>query len=137
MSVNLKFAGRLSSIAVLTIFLLSAAHSQTLPTARVGVVGKELVSIQLPHDFDVSKGRSLRMREVTIVPGGFLPMTNHFDRPSVSYLLKGTLTEYVEGEKEAKVITPGQSFPAFGVKRALLNSGSEPVVFLEVDLPGS
>lgn len=112
------------------------AYAQTLSTERVGVEGKELATVKLPTDFNASKGRTLRMREVTIAPGGLLPMHSHADRPSVSYVLQGTLTEYVEGETEVKLITKGQSYATHGLKgHALQNNGAVPAVFLEVDLP--
>lgn len=115
---------------------LSVAYAQALSTQRVGVAGKELATVKLPTDFNVSKGRTLRMREVTIAPGGLLPMHSHADRPSVSYVLQGTLTEYVEGETEGKQITTGQSYATQGVQgHALQNKGDVPAVFLEVDLP--
>lgn len=112
------------------------AYAQALSTERVGVEGKELATVKLPTEFNVSKGRTLRMREVTIAPGGLLPMHSHADRPSVSYVLQGTLTEYAEGETEAKRITKGQSYATHGPKgHALQNNGDVPAVFLEVDLP--
>lgn len=114
----------------------AATQPQPLPTERVGVNGKELAALKLPTDFNVSKGRALRMREVTIAPGGILPMHSHADRPSVSYVLKGTLTEYLEGEAEGKQIVAGQSYATQGAgMHALQNKGDVPAVFLEVDLP--
>ncbi|WP_416046778.1 cupin domain-containing protein [Cupriavidus basilensis] len=114
----------------------AAAQSQSLPTERVGVNGKELAAVKLTTDFSVSKGRTLRMREVTIAPGGILPMHSHADRPSVSYVLKGTLTEYLDGETEGKQIGAGQSYATQGARmHALQNKGDVPAVFLEVDLP--
>lgn len=101
---------------------------------RVGISGKVIAKVDLPKDFDLSNGRQLRMREVTIAPGGFLPLHSHADRPAVAYVLHGTLTELLEGEAEPVVITAGQAYATHRQPHALLNRGDVPVVFLEIDL---
>lgn len=123
-------------VAGLTALVCCVGYAQVLPAERVGVSGKELTAIKLPTDFNVSNGRILRMREVTIAPGGTLPMHSHSDRPSVSYVLKGTLTEHVEGSTESRQLAAGQAYASQGPKgHALQNLGDTPAVFLEVDLP--
>lgn len=124
-------------LGALSIAALAAAQAQTpaLPTERVGVSGKELAAIKLPPGFDTSKGRTLRMREVTIMPGGTLPMHGHTERPSVSYVLKGTLTEWIDGEAESRTIAAGQSYATHLKGHALQNRGEVPVTFIEIDLP--
>src|SRR5689334_11291108 len=72
----------------------------TLPAERTGISGQVLAKVDLPGDFPLGSGRQLRMRRVTIEPGGFLPLHSHADRPAVAYVLQGTLTEYLEGEAE-------------------------------------
>lgn len=117
---------------------LPAAQAQPVSTQRVGVTGKELATVKLGTDFDIGKGRTLRMREVTIAPGGLLPMHSHADRPSVSYVLQGTLVEYVEGETTGKQIAAGQSYSTQGPKsHALENKAQVPAIFIEIDLPGN
>lgn len=135
LSLLLSPRSRLAS-ALLLSPLLTMAQTSALPTQRSGVTGKELAAIRLPPDIDMSKGRTLRMREVTIAPGGFLPMHSHADRPSVFYVLKGTLTEHLEGEAEGKPMATGQAHAIHGAKgHALQNQGDVPAVFIEVDLP--
>lgn len=106
----------------------------SLPAERVGISGNTIAKVELPVDFDVSRGRILRMREVTIAPGGFLPMHSHADRPAVAYVLQGTMTEYLEGEEQPVVVEPGQAYSTHRRPHALLNRGDVPVVFLEIDL---
>lgn len=105
-----------------------------LPTARAGVTGEVLTEVVLPPAFDCSGGRRLRMRRVTIAPGGALPMHSHVDRPAVAHVLQGTLTEHVEGEPGPVHFGPGQSYAVHERPHALLNHGDLPVVFLEIDL---
>lgn len=106
----------------------------SLPSERVGISGKVVAEVDLPKDFDVAKGRQLRMRQVTIAPGGFLPMHSHADRPAVAYVLQGTMTEYLDGRTEPVVVTTGQAYATHRQPHALLNRGEVPVVFLEIDL---
>lgn len=116
-------------------FTVLAAHGQTLPKEKSGVSPRDMAAISLPADFDVSKGRTLRMREVTIAPGGFLPRHSHAERPSVCYVIKGTLSEYVGDSTESRELSAGQSYATFGpAGHALQNKGEVPVVFIEVDL---
>lgn len=109
-------------------------HTQELPTERVGIHGKELAAVELPAGFQLGSGRRLRMREVTIEPGGFLPMHSHANRPAVAFVLQGVMTEYLEGEDQPVTVRAGQSYSTFMNPHALQNQGSVPVVFLEIDL---
>jgi hypothetical protein len=47
---------------------------------------------------DRRHGRQLRMRTVTIEPGGvFGPIHDHKDRPGIVYMLQGTITDHRNG----------------------------------------
>lgn len=107
---------------------------EVLPKERVGVSGVVLSKVELPSDFDMRSGRVLRMRKVTVEPGGFLPMHSHADRPAVAYVLQGTMTEYLEAEALPVTVTEGQSYATHRRPHALLNHGATPVVFLEIDI---
>ena len=111
-------------------------HQQTqqLPTERVGIHGKELAVVELPAGFPLDGGCRLRMREVTIEPGGFLPMHSHASRPAVAFVLQGVMTEYLDGEDQPVTVGAGQSYATFMKPHALQNLGAVPVVFLEIDL---
>lgn len=106
-----------------------------LPKEKIGVTNIETAAIALPKTFDMTKGRTLRMRKVTIEPGGALPMHSHIDRPSAAYVLEGTLTEVPEGETEGHQIASETSYATFAKGHALLNQGRKKAVFLEVDIP--
>ncbi len=110
------------------------ASAHPMPTERVGVNGQELAVVELPVGFNVRDGCRLRMREVTIEPGGFLPMHSHASRPAVAFVLQGVMTEYLEGEEQPVTVQVGQSYATFLKPHALQNLGSVPVVFLEIDL---
>ncbi|MBT9549967.1 MAG: cupin domain-containing protein [Hydrogenophaga sp.] len=110
------------------------ASTRLLPTERVGINGKELAAVELPAGFSMHDGRRLRMREVTIEPGGFLPMHSHASRPAVAFVLQGVMTEYLEGEDQPVTVRSGQSYATFMKPHALQNQGAVPVVFIEIDL---
>lgn len=110
------------------------APARPLPTGRVGINGKELAVVDFPDGFNMRDGCRLRMREVTIEPGGFLPMHSHASRPAVAFVLQGVMTEYLEGQDQPVTVRAGQSYATFMKPHALQNLGSVPVVFLEIDL---
>jgi hypothetical protein len=39
-------------------------------------------------------GLALRIRRITVRPGGYVPLHYHFDRPSVDYIVEGVLVEH-------------------------------------------
>ncbi len=124
---------QVAAMTLLTVACVNAGDS--VPTERVGVTPKSLAAIELPATFDMSKGRSLRMREATIEPGGSLPMHSHADRPAVAYILQGTLSVYIEGEDTPHTYKAGDYYSIYKASHAMRNKGSEAVVFIEVDLP--
>ena len=40
------------------------------------------------------EGLALRIRRVTVKPGGYVPLHYHFDRPSVDYIVEGEIVEH-------------------------------------------
>ena len=55
-----------------------------------GVTVKYLATVDLGPEIEGMAGRQLRMRMVTIEPGGvFGPIHDHKDRPGIVYLLSG------------------------------------------------
>lgn len=122
-------------VIVLSFVSLGVVVAQGLPKEKTGVSNVETAAVPLAPDFAMTHGRTLRMRKVTILPGGALPMHPHVDRPSVSYVLSGALTEYVAGSDTPRTLDAGASNASFTHAHALLNRGATPAVFIEVDLP--
>jgi len=68
-----------------------------VPETR-GVTVQHLASVDLGPEIAGMAGRELRMRIVTIEPGGVLgPVHDHADRPGVVYILQGTITDHRDG----------------------------------------
>lgn len=63
-------------------------------TAPVGVVDTELASIDLAKENVKLDQRRLRLRHMTIAPGGIVPMHSHEDRPALIMVNSGEIYEY-------------------------------------------
>ena len=70
------------------------SNEQAAPETK-GVTVTLLATIDLGPEIEGMAGRQLRMRRVTIEPGGvFGPSHNHSDRPGTVYLVPGTITDH-------------------------------------------
>lgn len=75
-----------------------------------GVTVKLLATVNLEPEIEGMAGRQLRMRLVTIEPGGvFGPVHDHKDRPGIVYILEGTITDHRNGV--ATDYGPGVGWP--------------------------
>jgi quercetin dioxygenase-like cupin family protein len=75
-----------------------------------GVTVSHLAAVDLGPEIEGLAGRQLRMRIVTIEPGGVLgPMHDHKGRPGVVYILQGTITDHRDGV--AREYGPGVGWP--------------------------
>jgi quercetin dioxygenase-like cupin family protein len=63
-------------------------------TAPVGVVDTELASIDLSKENVKLDQRRLRLRHMTIAPGGIVPIHSHGDRPALIMVNAGQIYEY-------------------------------------------
>jgi quercetin dioxygenase-like cupin family protein len=106
-----------------------------VPTQTVGQSEESLRSIDLTNELDSTKGRPLRMRKVTLQPGGVLGLHNHVDRPAVTYLLEGQMTYHQAGKPDL-VANPGQGFAeGRNTTHWAENTGKGPAVWIAVDIP--
>jgi hypothetical protein len=75
-----------------------------------GVAVKLLATVDLGPEIEGMAGHQLRMRLVTIEPGGvFGPVHDHKDRPGTVYILQGTITDHRNGV--ATDYGPGVGWP--------------------------
>ena len=106
---------------------------QEAPETR-GVTTKLLAAVDLGPEIDGMAGRLLRMRLVTIAPGGvFGPLHDHKDRPGTVYVLQGTITDHRDGV--ATDYGPGAGWPEDrNTTHWLENRGEVPAVEISVDI---
>jgi quercetin dioxygenase-like cupin family protein len=99
-----------------------------------GVTVELLATVDLGAEIEGMAGRELRMRMVTIEPGGvYGPLHDHVDRPGIVYILQGTITDHRDG-----VTTdygPGVGWPEDrNTLHWLENRGTVPAVEISVDI---
>ena len=73
--------------------------SESKPASETtGVAVELLTTVDLGPELPGMEGRQLRMRMVTIEPGGvFGPAHDHKGRPGTVYVLQGTITDHRDG----------------------------------------
>jgi quercetin dioxygenase-like cupin family protein len=111
-----------------------AVGQQTPPTANQGVKISPPTALDLSEEIDGVNGRQLRLRVVTIEPGGMVAVHSHNGRPGVAYVLQGVLTEHREGSGiidhyEGQSIIEGKDTTHWAE-----NKGNTPVVVVAVDV---
>jgi quercetin dioxygenase-like cupin family protein len=113
----------------------AAAGQRQPPKETVGQTEEALRSLDLTGELDSGKGRPLRMRKITVQPGGALALHNHVDRPAITYMLQGEMTYHQQGKPDV-VVRPGGGF-AEGRTTTHWgeNTGKVPAVWIAVDIP--
>jgi quercetin dioxygenase-like cupin family protein len=112
-----------------------AAGQRQPPAANVGQSQEILRSLDLTGELDSVKGRSLRMRKITLQPGGIQALHNHVDRPTVTYLLQGQMTYHQDGKPNQVVNAGDGSSEGRSTAHWGENTGTGPAVWIAVDIP--
>ena len=99
-----------------------------------GVTVTVLATVDLAGEIEGLAGRELRMRMVTIEPGGvFGPVHDHQGRPGTVYILQGTITDHRNGV--ATDYGPGVGWPEDrDTSHWLENRGTIRAVEISVDI---
>lgn len=98
------------------------------PTAPVGVVDTELASIDLSKENVRLDQRRLRLRHMTIAPGGIVPIHSHEDRPALIMVNQGEIYEYSSKCAVPILHKAGEVSREFlGVRHWWKNTGSQTV----------
>ena len=102
-----------------------------------GVKVELLAAVDLGPEIEGMAGRQLRMRKVTIDPGGvYGPVHDHKGRPGNVYVLEGIITDHRDGV--AKDYGPGLGWPEDkNTLHWLENRGTVPAVEISVDIISS
>jgi quercetin dioxygenase-like cupin family protein len=83
-------------------------------TKPVGVTDEVLSAIDLSSKGDAFKGQMLRLRKLTVQPGGVVPWHNHETRPANITIVEGSITEYRSNCKVPIVHKAGDTIAEFG-----------------------
>ena len=104
------------------------------PKDSTGVkIGDPVVLDLAPWAGDM-KGRQLRIRRLDIAPGGVIGIHSHDDRPDVSYLVQGQLTEFRAGGHSEARASETLHAAGKGVTHWVENTGSTPAVLIVADI---
>ena len=111
------------------------SDEQVIPGTR-GVTVEAMGTVDLTNEIEGLEGRQLRMRKVTIAPGGvFGPVHDHKGRPGTVYIMQGTITDHRNGI--ATDYGPGLGWPEDrSTTHWLENRGDVPAVEISVDIVG-
>jgi quercetin dioxygenase-like cupin family protein len=97
------------------------------------VTSQQLAAVDLGPEIEGVAGRQLRMRKITLAPGGFFALHSHKDRPGTVYVLEGKITETRNGV--VKEHGPGETwFENKETNHRVENKGTTPAVFIAVDI---
>jgi quercetin dioxygenase-like cupin family protein len=129
----------ISVLASSIMFALTALHSfaaiaQQPPAENKGLKAVELRSNELSSEIDSVQGRKLRLRLLTLEPGGVVGLHSHKGRPTVLHVIKGTLVSHPQGKPEV-ILRPGDGLAeGKDSNHWVQNTGSEPAEFITVDV---
>lgn len=126
----------ITAIALTLVFVSGYALGQRQPpTSSAGRSEETLRSLLLTGELDSIQGRSLRMRKVTLQPGGAQGIHNHVGRPAITYMLQGQMTYHQAGTPDL-VANPGDGFAeGRATTHWSENTGNVPAVWITVDIP--
>src|SRR6187200_278056 len=109
------------------------AQQAAPPNENRGAAAKVVAAVELGPEIQGMQGRQLRMRVVTLEPGGVFAIHDHKNRPSVEYILRGEATEF--RGNVSRVYREGEAFIGDrNTEHWWRNDGKVPAVFIAVDV---
>jgi quercetin dioxygenase-like cupin family protein len=120
---------------ILELTLAGGAFSQQPPSENKGISATPLSS------FDISKQglkdidqRQMRMRLITVEPGGAAAFHSHAQRPALTYVLKGSLLEHRKNSGDRTYNAGDVILETTEVDHWAENKGTETTTLIAVDL---
>ena len=111
-----------------------ASAQDTVPKDNKGFKTAKAQVVDLGPEIDGMSGRELRMRVLTIEPGGHIGLHSHKDRPAVVYFLQGTDT-VLSADGTSKTFHAGDKSSATkDTTHWHRNDGKDDVVLIAVDV---
>ena len=104
------------------------------PKGNKGFTASKTTVVELGPEIEGMAGRQLRMRMLTIEPGGYIGIHSHKDRPAVVYFMQGT-DEVGLADGSKKTMHPGDtSATPSSTTHYHRNVGQDNVILIAVDL---
>jgi quercetin dioxygenase-like cupin family protein len=112
----------------------SPLHAADAPKDNKGYTTSKTTVVDLGPEFPGMEGRQLRLRLLTIEPGGHIGLHNHKERPAVVYFLQGTDT-VIQDDGTSQIFKAGDvtGEPGSAI-RWHRNDGQDTVIFVTADI---
>jgi quercetin dioxygenase-like cupin family protein len=121
-------------VGALAIGGVVAAGAAEAPKENKGFAASKTTIVDLGPDFPAMAGRQLRLRLVTIQPGGHIGLHDHKERPAVVYFIQGTDT-VINDDGSAKTFKAGDTAAESGAAiHWHRNDGPDAVIFVAADI---
>ena len=132
----MKATGLIAASAVaLLIGLGAAAAQQAKPTENKGMKADVLTNIDLgKQGLNDYNSRQMRMRKLTLAPGGVIAYHSHSSRPTMDYILKGAVVEHRDGVPDRTYKAGDTITENTDVNHWLENKGKVPFEVVVIDL---
>lgn len=112
----------------------SLAFADDPPKDNKGFTSSKATVIELGPEFAGMEGRQLRLRVLTIEPGGHIGLHSHKDRPAVVYFIQGTDT-VIRDDGTSHTFKPGDTTGEPGTTvHWHRNDGKDAVILVNVDI---
>jgi quercetin dioxygenase-like cupin family protein len=123
---------------ILVIGLISTSQmansEDAVPKGNKGFTATKTTIVDLGSELEGLAGRYLRMRMLTIEPGGYIGIHSHKDRPAVVYFMQGT-DEVGQSDGSKRIMHAGETSTATkDTTHYHRNVGNENVVLIAVDI---
>ena len=113
----------------------NTARAEDAPKGNKGFTASKTTVVDLGPEIDGMAGRQLRMRMLTIEPGGIVPWHSHDDRPALIFVQQGEIVEYASNCVDPIVHKVGDIRPEiFGTSHWWKNLGKETVILYVGDV---
>ncbi len=132
-SVNIWVLFGVSIVALFMGFTLAmqvGTAQQAAPTENKNVTFTPLTAVDLGPEIP---GLQLRLRMITLEPGGVVAVHSHKDRPGSAYVLKGTVIEH-RGDMAKEYSAGGNWAEGRNVTHWVENKGTSPAALIAVDI---
>ena len=123
-----------AALMLLSAAISPASYAADAPKENKGFKASKTAVVDLGPEIEGMSGRQLRLRLLTIEPGGHIAVHSHKNRPAVVYFVKGVDT-VVSEDGTAKQFRPGDTSSA--TKETMhwhRNDGKEVVELIAVDI---
>ena len=129
-----KFSYALLAAAIFVGWAANTVSAEDAPKGNKGFTASKTTVVDLAPEIEGMTGRQLRMRVLTIEPGGYIGLHSHKDRPAVVYFMQGTdEVGLADGSKTVK--HPGDTSATPGsTTHYHRNVGKDNVVLIAVDV---